>query len=76
MLSVTKQAFGPRAKEFSMIPPAKCPWAVPRTPVSPVDRKIREFLDAKTHGEDLLHALYDHVLDEPVPERLTMLLRR
>ncbi len=34
-------------------------------------REIRDFLNGKTDGEDLLHALYDHVLDEPVPERLT-----
>jgi Anti-sigma factor NepR len=39
-------------------------------------REIRDFLTGKTDGEDLLHALYDHVLDEPVPERLTALLRR
>ena len=43
---------------------------------SPVDRDIRDFLDGKNDGEDVLHALYDHVLDEPVPERLKALLRR
>ena len=35
------------------------------------ERDIRDFLNGKTEGEGLLHALYDHVLDEPVPERLT-----
>ena len=40
------------------------------------ERDIRDFLAGKTEGEDLLHALYDHVLDEPVPERLRALLRR
>ncbi len=40
------------------------------------EREIRDFLTGKTDGEDLLHALYDHVLDEPVPERLTALLKR
>jgi hypothetical protein len=39
-------------------------------------REIRDFLTGKTDGEDLLHALYDHVLDEPVPEHLTALLKR
>ena len=34
------------------------------------------FVQGKTDGEGLLHRLYDHVLDEPVPERLTALLRR
>ena len=42
---------------------------------SPVDRDIRDFLDGRNDGADLLHALYDHVLDEPVPERLKALLR-
>ncbi|HTV90343.1 MAG TPA: hypothetical protein VME41_15110 [Stellaceae bacterium] len=40
------------------------------------DREIRDFLAGKTDGEDLLHALYDHVLDEPVPERLRSVLPR
>ena len=40
------------------------------------EREIRDFLNGKTEGEDLLHRLYDHVLDEPVPERLTALLKR
>jgi hypothetical protein len=40
------------------------------------EREIRDFLSGKTDGEDLLHRLYDHVLDEPVPEHLTALLKR
>ena len=40
------------------------------------EREIRDFLSGKTDGEDLLHRLYDHVLDEPVPERLSALLKR
>ena len=48
----------------------------PRLVGSPVDRDLRDFLVGKTDGESLLHALYDHVLDEPVPERLKALLRR
>jgi hypothetical protein len=48
----------------------------PRVARSSTDREIRDFLSGKTDGEDLLHALYDHLLDEPVPERLRALLRR
>jgi hypothetical protein len=48
----------------------------PRLPHWSLERRLRAFLDGKTHGEDLLHALYDHILDEPVPERLTAVLRR
>jgi hypothetical protein len=40
-----------------------------------VEEQIQDFLDGRTHGEDLFHALYDHVLDEPVPARLSALLR-
>jgi hypothetical protein len=55
---------------------AKCRRVEPRLVSLPVDRDIRDFLAGKTDGDDLLHALYDHVLDEPVPERLRALLRR
>jgi hypothetical protein len=37
--------------------------------------QIADFLDGKTHGESLLHALYDHVLDEPVPETMRGLFK-
>ena len=38
--------------------------------------RIAAFLDGGTHGEDLLHELYDHVLDEPVPQRMREILDR
>jgi hypothetical protein len=41
-----------------------------------MERRLRAFLAGDTDGEDLLHALYSPVLDEPVPERLRALLRR
>jgi Anti-sigma factor NepR len=46
-----------------------------KVPRCPIDSDIRDFLAGRTNGEDLLHALYDHVLDEPIPERLRALLR-
>ena len=39
-----------------------------------IDGQIRDFIAGRSNGESLLHALYDHVLDEPVPERLRALL--
>lgn len=54
---------------------AKCLPIKPRFPRCSVDRDIRDFLAGKTDGEVLLHALYDRVLDEPVPERLRAVLR-
>ena len=41
----------------------------------PLEEQIADFLDGKTCGESLLHALYDHVLDEPIPERMRALFK-
>ena len=41
-----------------------------------VEQQILDFLDGKTDGEELLHALHDHVLDEPIPERMLALFRQ
>jgi hypothetical protein len=38
-----------------------------------VGELLLDFLDGRTDGEELLHALYDHVLDEPVPEQMRAL---
>jgi Anti-sigma factor NepR len=48
----------------------------PRVTMGSTDREIREFLTGKNDGAELLHAIYDDVLDEPVPERLLAVLRR
>jgi hypothetical protein len=37
--------------------------------------RIVDFLDGRTHGEDLFHELYDYVLEEPIPHRMRVLLR-
>jgi len=41
-----------------------------------LERRMRAFLAGESDGNDLLQALYAHVLDEPVPERLRALVRR
>jgi hypothetical protein len=43
--------------------------------VRSVDSQIRAFLAGDSDGEEVLRAIYDHVLDEPVPERLKALLK-
>jgi hypothetical protein len=35
---------------------------------------LRGFLDGDNDGEVLLHGIYDHVLEEPVPEEMMKLL--
>ena len=42
----------------------------------PVPAQIEHFLSGATDGRALFAALYDHILDEPIPERLSALLRR
>jgi Anti-sigma factor NepR len=75
--NVTKAAPRPQQDYIAMYLAVKNLAAVePRVAMSWIDRDIRDFLTGKTEGEDLLHALYDHVLDEPVPERLRALLKR
>ena len=39
------------------------------------DDELRAFLDGDTNGEPLFHAIYDNVLDEPIPARLLEALR-
>jgi hypothetical protein len=53
----------------------KCSFAESIIPTRSVDSRIRAFIAGDDDGEALLHALYDHVLDEPVPERLRALLK-
>jgi hypothetical protein len=55
---------------------ARRPIPVRTFPVPTVKDQIADFLDGRTHGETLLHALYDHVLDEPIPENMLRLIGR
>ncbi|HZT89887.1 MAG TPA: hypothetical protein VFA12_18095 [Stellaceae bacterium] len=61
--------------------------SIPTVPVEPkaqmlaadarlVDDELRAFLAGDNDGEDLLHALYDHILAEPVPQRMRALLNK
>jgi hypothetical protein len=40
-----------------------------------VEGRIAAFLAGKSDGGELLHALYDYVLDEPIPSSMVALLR-
>ena len=48
---------------------------VPLVENDAIREQLLDFLDGRTHGEDLLHGLYDYVLGEPVPERMRALFR-
>jgi hypothetical protein len=53
-----------------------CGASKPECSANRVQHQIIDFLDGRTHGEDLFHALYDHVLDEPIPERMCALFKK
>jgi hypothetical protein len=52
-----------------------CTSGAPLSSASVKDQII-DFLDGKSQGECLLHALYDHILDEPIPERMRFLFKK
>ncbi len=54
------------------------PRSTPRARVAPdpVGARIAAFLDGKSDGSELLHALYDHVLNEPIPASMRAVLDR
>jgi hypothetical protein len=47
-----------------------------KIPLHRVEARIAAFLDGKTDGRDLLHALYDYVIDEPIPASMQALLNK
>jgi hypothetical protein len=55
---------------------SRCHNGEPWQATPSIDRLIRDFVLGRSDGEDVLNALYDHVLDEPVPERMRALFRR
>lgn len=44
-------------------------------PAHSIEARVRAFLEGQTNGEDVLHALYDHVLDEAIPYAMRRLLK-
>ena len=63
----------PEFKAVSVSMPCNVPQS-PSASRSVADR-IADFVDGRTHGEDLLHELYDYVLEEPIPQRMRALLK-
>ena len=53
----------------------RCGFPESAFPQDAIADRIKDFFAGRTHGEELLHALYDHVLDEAIPERMRSLFR-
>jgi hypothetical protein len=54
-------------------PAILCCGAPPVEETDSVVEQLLDYLDGRTDGEELLHTLYDHILDEPVPQRMRAL---
>jgi hypothetical protein len=74
----------PTAAAFEKMSIKMCPIPLPcldggkkpRAGLTSTSRQIRDFVLGKTDGAEPLRALFDHILDEPVPERLRALFQR
>ena len=64
-----------KAKPDLKVLPARCRLSQPPFEPRALADRIAAFLDGRTQGEDLLHELYDYVLEEPVPQRMRALLK-
>ena len=62
--------------KFAIFSAVQCPRQSLPAAAFLVDRDIRAFVAGRTDGEKPLHALYDHVLDEPIPDRLLAVFSR
>jgi len=67
---------GMSAESESTNVPSRCRPAEPAPSPLSVAQRIAAFIDGRTHGEELLHELYDYVLEEPIPQRLRDLLSK
>jgi hypothetical protein len=52
-----------------------CRYPRAELPARSVKASIASFLDGASDGEELLHALYDHVLNEPIPQSMRLILQ-
>jgi hypothetical protein len=65
-----------KANLKASVTPAVCRSEKAGSARGSVADRIGDFLDGRTYGEDLFHELYDHILAEPIPQRMRALLRK
>lgn len=61
-------------KPMSVVTNFGCRYGASEKPARSVQARITAFLDGISDGGDLLHALYDHVLFEPMPSAMRVVL--
>lgn len=52
----------------------RCRHNAAQLSAQPAAARIAAFLNGETSGEELLHALYDYILSEPIPPALRTIL--
>jgi hypothetical protein len=60
---------------MSIVSDIKCRFANIDASARSVSAGIAAFLEGRSDGSELLHRLYDHVLDEPIPHSMRSILR-
>jgi hypothetical protein len=60
---------------MTMAANVRCLYGKAELPAPSVEARIAAFLDGRSNGEELLHALYDHVLSEPIPQSMRAILK-
>ncbi len=62
-------------RHIAMTAKVRCRYESAEMPARSAKVGITAFLDGTTNGEELLHALYDHLLDEPIPQSMRRILQ-
>jgi hypothetical protein len=60
---------------MTMAANVRCRYGKAELPERSVESRIAAFLDGRSNGEELLHALYDHVLSEPIPQSMRAIIK-
>ena len=77
LLLQTVSVLTPRRSNVTLCTPVLADCSLPQPGLArfSVADRIAAFLDGRTHGEDLLHELYDYILEEPIPQSMRELLK-
>jgi hypothetical protein len=62
-------------KPMAVLTNVGCRYGRSEIPARSVKAGIAAFLDGSSDGGELLHALYDHVLFEPMPSAMRAILK-
>jgi hypothetical protein len=61
-------------RDIAMAAKVRCRYENAEMPARSAKAGIAAFLEGTTNCEELLHALYDHILHEPIPQSMRRIL--